>query len=115
MAKKKFKVYIDRKSNTFVGGFEENDLWRLPPTTDCEIRAGDDFYGVLQFIKIARRPLVGMVSWWKDVTGGTVYPMPLKHLEKLLLNAEWQGVGLVDGRWRFTKTGICFVPADEAK
>jgi hypothetical protein len=111
---KKFKVCIDKKSNTFVGRFDERDASRLPQE-ECEIRAPDDFSGVLQFVKIARQPLVGVVSWWKDVTSGTVYPMPLKQLEKLLLNAEWQGVGLVDGRWRFMKTGICFVPTEEAK
>ena len=112
MATKKFKVYIEKVSNTFVVGFEVGD-WRIPP--GCEVRAADDFYAVLQFVEIARKAAVGLMAWWKDVNGGTIYPMPIKQLEKLLLHAEWQGVGLVDGRWRFMKTGIAFVPTEEAK
>jgi hypothetical protein len=79
------------------------------------VREADDFYAVLQFVKMERKGGVGMMSWWKDVNSGTIYPMPIKQLEKPLLHAEWQGVGLVDGRWRFMKTGICFVPTEEAK
>ena len=110
---KGFQVYIEKKTNTFLGGFSPGQ-WGIP-TAKCDIREPDDFYAVLQFVEISRRPNVGMAAWWKDVNTGTKYPMPLKHLEKLLRHAEWQGVGLVDGRWRFMKTGICLVPTEEAK
>jgi hypothetical protein len=113
MAKKNFKVYIEKSNNRFVGGFEPGQ--RNIPRAACQIVDPDDFYAVLQFVGIARKSGVGLMAWWKDVNTSTIYPMPVKQLEKLLLHAEWQGVGLVDGRWRFMKTGICFVPTEEAR
>jgi hypothetical protein len=112
MAKKDFKVYIDTKSNTFMGGLSSG---QGRARQGWEGREPADFYAVLQFVEFARKRNVGLLSWWKDVNTGTKYPMPMKQLEKLLRHAEWQGVGLVDGRWRFMKTGICLVPTEEAK
>lgn len=53
--------------------------------------------------------------WWQDVMGPRRYCMGPEQLALLLASAEWQGVGLVDGRWGFSrKSGVfslTFLPA----
>ena len=76
--------------------------WNNEPKEDHD----EDFYAVLQVERF--EPLnKGFLTWWKDLASRRplVYPMGEKGLKATLKGCEWQGVGIVDGRWRLHKNG----------
>lgn len=63
-----------------------------------------EFYAVLEIVGF-ENSRKNFVTWVKDVNSGTAYPINQTALQKILKTCEWQGVGLLDGKWKIEKHG----------